>query len=501
MRTEFFRNLIIIFLIALFSTVKPGFSQTDFPQKPITIYVHSKPGSAIDITTRQLTIIARKYTEATILVENKTGGSGVIAMQKVLDKKNDGYSVLAMTKSFISTIMLSNSGIDMNDFQYLAALVVDQEVLITNRHASVTTIDQIIEDAKLQNGKQKWLGPLVGGVDHLMAVEIWEKLDIEGEWIPFEGGSDALAALMGEHGTVYVGNPVDIIGRPDLTLAVVAAPQRLAKYPDVPTFTELGYDILDEVLWRGYVVKKGTPPEAFNFLKELMSNVSRDPEWIKFISQSSAKPVFISDSSFADMVNQDQKEAKLYLQKSGLIDNGNDIEVIDTNIAGIAILAIFILILLYIYYRKKPYFHGEIIIPVGLIALNVFLFLMTLNFPTGKLGAAAGPAAMPRLWIFGLIIFSAWLIISNIKNPPEPLKGNGNLRKSLLLAALMVFYIIGADIIGFYLSTFIFLLAGAYILTYGKYIIAFIFSGGFVAFSYLVFKIILKVPLPLGLFE
>ncbi len=180
-------RLIFIVLIFLLFNV----AHATFPEKPITIVVHSKPGSGIDITSRQLANIARKYTKATILLENKTGGSGIFAMRYVLNKKADGYTILAVTKSFISTVLLTKGGVKMSDFDFLACMVVDPEVLITNRHSSVRTLEDIIRDAREKNGHRRWLGPLVGGVDHLMAVETWEKLGISGEWIPYEGGADA----------------------------------------------------------------------------------------------------------------------------------------------------------------------------------------------------------------------------------------------------------------------------------------------------------------------
>ncbi len=370
-----------------------------YPDKPITFIVHSKPGSAIDITTRQFTKIAAKYTDATFLVENKTGGSGIIAMRQVLSKKADGYTILAVTKSFISTVMLTQSGITMDDFHFLACMVIDPEALITNRHAAVHTFEQVINDAKTKAGKQKWLGPLVGGVDHLMAVKTWQKLGIKGEWIPFEGGSDALAALMGQHGTVYVGNPVDVKGRPDLMIAVISTKERLSAFPDAPTFTEKGYDLTDDVLWRGYACKKGIDPQRIAFLDSVFSQVSKDPEWIAYIQNSSANPVYLTNEVFTKMVNDNQQEAQQYLELAGVMQN------IKTTSGALKASVFFILmlvlgILIFILHKfKHEWFTAEVVIGIILIFLSLFLYWLTLDFPLGKLSKTAGPAAMPRFWI------------------------------------------------------------------------------------------------------
>ena len=490
----------IFFLFIFIAFFTNGLSQDSYPDKPITFIVHSRPGSAIDLTTRQLARIATKYSDVTLLVENKAGGSGVIAMQNVLHKEADGYTVLAMTKSFISTVMLSQTGVDLGDFQYLAAMVVDPEVLITNRNAPVHTFQQLVDDARLKKGEQKWLGPLVGGVDHLMAVKTWEILSIKGEWIPFEGGSDALAALLGEHGTVYVGNPVDTYGRPDLMIAAVAAPERLKEYPDAPTFMELGYDIENEILWRGFVAKKGIPAEALEYLTDLLKKVSEDPEWIQFIQQSGAKNVFISHNDFSQMVTDDQGNAKIYLEKADLLSHTTNGKIVPSAVSGLIALALFLIILFYLYFMKKTLFNGDIIIPVSLIMISLFLFVETLSFPAGKIGGSAGPAVMPRLWIAGMVLFSIWLLFGAITKPSLQKQESNGLRKAISLAALMSLYIVATDFLGYYLSTFIFILLGVYIMSYKRYIIAFLFSLGFVIFSFFVFKIVLMVPLPTGIF-
>ena len=110
-----FRKILFLFVFLAFANLYAG-----YPEKPITIVVHSKPGSGIDIASRFIANIAKKYADVTIVVENKTGGSGTIAMRTVLSKRADGYTILAVTKSFISTMLLSNSGLTFDNFDWLA---------------------------------------------------------------------------------------------------------------------------------------------------------------------------------------------------------------------------------------------------------------------------------------------------------------------------------------------------------------------------------------------
>jgi len=478
-----------------------NFALAAFPEKPITFIVHSKPGSAIDITTRQLIKIARQYSPVTFLVENKTGASGVVAMRTVLDKAADGYTMLAVTKSFISTVLLTHSGINMARFYFTACLVIDPEVLITNRRSDVRTLPQIIADARRQKGKQKWLGPLVGGVDHLMAVKTWHILGIHAEWIPFEGGSDALAALLGRHGAVYVGNPVDVLGRPDLMIAAVSAKKRLANFPDSPTFSEFGYHLTNDVLWRGYAVKKGTPAAAKTYLENLFRKISADPEWLKFINNTAAQPVFLGHRAFEQMVQRNRIEAEKYLRLAGILKNTNKtVSATQSRLFALGTGGIFLLLLLVLFIFKRNWLQPETIIALFLIFMSFYLYLLTLDFPQGKLGHTAGPAAMPRLWLWGLVFFSLWLIFDRLGKVKTKEKKSPNAHRAFLLAGCTALYLLAINPLGYYLSTFLFLTAGAYLLSYRKHLIILGSSMGFTVLSYFIFYKILGVPLPPGLF-
>ena len=199
-------------------------------------------------------------------------------------------------------------------------MVKDYECLITNKKLKVVTFEDIVKDAKAKNGKQLWVGPAVGGTDHLFAMKVWRAVGIKARWIPFKGGSKAIAALLGGHGVVYVGNPQDTIGRPDLYVAAVASPKRLKGFEDSPTFEELGYpELTGEVLWRGYALKKGTPKDRIEFLQNLFEKVSKDPEWISFVEKGSMEPVFITGDKFAKAVKLQVLKDTAFLEAAGLI--------------------------------------------------------------------------------------------------------------------------------------------------------------------------------------
>ncbi|MFC1832192.1 Bug family tripartite tricarboxylate transporter substrate binding protein, partial [Thermodesulfobacteriota bacterium] len=168
---------------------------------------------------------------------------------------------------------------------------------------------------------QIWVGPAAGGNDHIMAMKTWNAAGIKAKWIPYASGGKAMAALLGGHGVVYVGNPQDVIGRPDLKVAVISSPERLGgDFADVPTFKEVGIEGLDnEILWRGFMAKKGMPEEAKAFYHDLFDKVNNDAEWQEYVQRGGAVPLFDKEDKFLATVKKDQEEFGAALKQIGAI--------------------------------------------------------------------------------------------------------------------------------------------------------------------------------------
>ncbi|MCP4396455.1 MAG: tripartite tricarboxylate transporter TctB family protein [bacterium] len=141
-------------------------------------------------------------------------------------------------------------------------------------------------------------------------------------------------------------------------------------------------------------------------------------------------------------------------------------------------------------------FLGNILIPSALIAIGILCYLMTRSFPKEE----AGPSAIPHLWIVVLIILSIFLIFQALTGKMDPDPKNGRLDMLALFVGVTIAYLLLMQVIGYYLSTFLFLVAVMYFLSYRKYVTMFAVSGGWLLFAYLVFQRMLYIPLPQGKF-
>jgi tripartite-type tricarboxylate transporter receptor subunit TctC len=278
----------------------------EFPKKPIKVLVYLAPGGSGDVLARKFTDVASKYTDATFVVENKPGAGGIVALEYARKLPNDGYTLIYMTKSVISKLVTAGSDIDPLEFDWIGNLQIDPECVITNQANGIVSWEEVVADAEKKNGEQLWLGPAAGGLDHVTAQAIWEKAGIQAKWVPFDSGGKAKAALLGQQGVVYVGNPGEIIGKPDFRVAAICYSERMAQFPDVPTFKELGVSGLEnEIMWRGFAVNKDTPDNIIAWYEDLFEKVTNDPEWKKTYEPQGVKLVNQKKDVFNDLVEAD----------------------------------------------------------------------------------------------------------------------------------------------------------------------------------------------------
>lgn len=303
--------------VSIFANGESEGAAADFPTKPIHLIVYTGAGGAGDILSRKFVDIASKYTDATFVVENKPGAGGIVTMEYVKSAPADGYTLMYVTKSNISKLVATDSAINPTEtFDWIAMMQIDPECVITNNKTDVVTWEQVVADAKAKGGKQLWLGPAAGGLDNVTAERIWKAAGIEATWVPFASGGKAKAALLGKQGVTYTGNPGEIIGKPDFSIAAVCLDERLPQFPDVPTFKELGVlGVEGEIIWRGFAVKKGTPDNVIAWYDDLFEKVSKDEDWIATYAPKGNQLVHYTRDKFNKIVADDYAGYKEALGK------------------------------------------------------------------------------------------------------------------------------------------------------------------------------------------
>ena len=487
--------IIFILYLGLLGYLYLGIGQgTTYPAKPISIIVHSKPGSAIDYMARKVAEIARKYSDEAFVVENRSGTQGLVAMQHVLDLKADGYTMLGVTKSFLSTVMVNKSKVSLDDFQFIANMVSDPEAIISNSERNFKSLDDIIQDAHGEE-QQVWIGPGTGGRDHLMALKSWEVLGIDAIWIDYKSAPQSILAMLRDESAVYVGNPADIKGKSNLDIISIASSKRLVSLPDVPTFKEQGYD-LNESMWRGFAFKKGVPEEAVAYVTRVLQDVVNDKEWESYCNETYVFSIFEKNDEFTSRIAQEVEETNHYLNQAGLLvayQKESPLHILIVLL--IIVIAVLLLLLAFNKFSFSRISYDQIIAG-GIIIISLFLYYQTILFQIPETVNITNPALIPRIWIIILLLLSTLLIIKS-KNKVA-VKANHSSKIVLIIIALLIIYLLAMQWAGYYFTTPVFILATMYLLKYRKMAVMGINAFGFVLFSYFIFSKLLHIELPLG---
>ncbi len=314
--------LVLVLLASLFATSALAEWK---PEQPITIMNYVKAGGGMDIATRKFAELAAKYTDATIIVDNKTGAGGLVCADYILQQPADGYLVFATTVSYVDTVLSQEEDVQKYiwGFEWIDDIMADPYCIIVKKDSD-WTLESLIANAKAE--EQIWAGPAAGGSKHIAAIQFCNALGAEITWLAKDGGPDAMLAVMSDQAVASCGNPGDVEGR-ELRHLVIATKNKLAKYPDVANFADLGYPELDELsMWRGYAVKSGTPAEFIAWWQDLCEKITNDPEWIEFFNEKSIVVHNKTSEDFLAELKADMAAHLEVLKGADLVDASYTIE-------------------------------------------------------------------------------------------------------------------------------------------------------------------------------
>lgn len=259
--------------------------------RTVMVVSGSGAGSAIDTMVRTFVGIAKFYTTQNFIVENRPGGSGLIASNLVLQAPADGYTVLTFSDSFTTNFHLRKDMDNPLDKYHYIGITMDTPLLIfTYRGSPYPNLKTLVSWAHAHPGQQTWGGPWVGSIKWVGTQRIWKLLGIKAKYVSFKDGATLDTAVMGKHVEVGIGDVGDLRGRGNLLVALaIAAAKRADTLPDVPTLREAGYDIVLPH-FRGFVARKEIPDAAKKFYDELLKSVMADERWKAYLKKVNARP-------------------------------------------------------------------------------------------------------------------------------------------------------------------------------------------------------------------
>jgi len=281
------KRILLGLVLAAFLTLPPsGMAAEKFPTKAIEIDVPFAAGGSTDVLARLVAKYAPKYFEKPLVVVNKPGGGGITGTESVVRSKPDGYTLYLGQGSGhdLVTPHFQKMPYDpVNDLIPICRLSVHSIVMIIRGDAPYKTLKEFIEWGKKKDQVTASVSTKAGSVD-ITFQAVGKATGLKIVTVPFRGGAESVTSIVGGQTDCGGNHPSEVISHfkaKRLIPIAVALENRDPAIPDVPTFKELGYNVVSVGSVKGVAAPKGTPPEVIAYLAERFKKVCDDPEFIK----------------------------------------------------------------------------------------------------------------------------------------------------------------------------------------------------------------------------
>lgn len=289
----------------------------------------AKPGGGYDLTCR----LAANGLQETgmiskpMMVSYMPGGIGAVAYNHVNGVRDDdpGLIVAASTGAAVNLALGKFGQYDADEVRWLGALGADYGAIVVNADAPWQNLDELMAELQENPGSVVFgAGGTVGSQDWMKAALTAKAADVDPKrlrYVAFEGGGEALAALLGNHIQVFTGDLSELQSQLESgkirVLAALSEERMGGPYADIPTAAEQGYDV-QWPIWRGYYLGPEVSDEAYAEWVERMQALSEDPAFIKLREERGLFPMSRFGDDFDSYVKNQVADFKSLAEEVGL---------------------------------------------------------------------------------------------------------------------------------------------------------------------------------------
>lgn len=251
----------------------------EYPEKPVTYIIPFNPGGESDITARLQEPVLEEVLGVPVNVTHKPGGGGAVAWAEFQRTgKPDGYTMIGVNIPHIigQPILRKAAGYTTDGFELVMWFHFTPNALMVPASSPIQTLEDFIKYAKDHPMAVTVGGSGSNSANHLETLRLAKTCDLKLTYIPNTGTGALVPSLLGGHVTAAMSySMLGVQYKEKVRVLAVAADERVETLPDVPTFKELGYDIVGGA-YRGIAVPKGTPAEIIEKLGEAFTTVNKE---------------------------------------------------------------------------------------------------------------------------------------------------------------------------------------------------------------------------------
>jgi tripartite-type tricarboxylate transporter receptor subunit TctC len=291
----------------------------DFPTRPIRIIVPFGPGGSNDITTRALANATEKHLGRAILIENVTGGGGLVGANAIVAAPPEGYTIGTAVPSMLIAPYLKKATYDASkDFTYIIGVMGFAYGVVVRKDAPWKTFEEFLADARTHPGKINYGTPGVGTFQQLTMEHIAKRLGITWVSVPFRGDPDAFNSLLGGniHAVATTTSWAPYVDSGDLRLLVTWGAERAKNWPSVPTLKESGVGIVVTAPY-GLAGPKGMDPKVVKTLHDAFKKGMADPAFTATLARLNEDKFYLGSDAYRDFVFERIVEWKKMIEELG----------------------------------------------------------------------------------------------------------------------------------------------------------------------------------------
>jgi putative tricarboxylic transport membrane protein len=284
--------------------------------------IPANPGGGWDQTGRNLAAAMQSAKLVSgVQFDNKGGAAGAIGLAQFINAaKGDPNAVMIGGMVMIGGTILNKSPVNLTQVTPVARLTSEWEVIVVPASSPHKTMADLVKAFKADPGKVSWGGGSAGGTDHILIGLIARQVGVEPakiNYVPFKGGGEAVAAILGGHvtaGVSGIGEFAEHVKSGKMRALAQSAP---SKVDGIPSLKEQGIDV-ELGNWRGIFAAPGISPQQRDALVKLVRAATETPSWKATLEKLGWTPVFLAGDEYKRFLEEDTKRVAAIIESLGL---------------------------------------------------------------------------------------------------------------------------------------------------------------------------------------
>jgi tripartite-type tricarboxylate transporter receptor subunit TctC len=289
-----------------------------YPTRPIRLVVGFLAGGPTDIPARFIADRLKSRLGQPVVVENKPGAGGMIALNDILSQPRDGYSLQLCTYfDAINTLLYKNVSYKLADIAPVTLVSKYYYLMALAKSVPVDTFGEFVRYAKAHPGEILYGTVGAGSAQELVAHELEKTAGIEMTKVPFKGSNQIAQEMLAGRIHFQVGPPIAIAPfykSGELKVLAVTGPERLKSLPEVPTLPEQGVN-LTPYGWLGVCAGSGTPKPIIELLNRNIVSIIESDEYQAFMERAGNIPISTTPEEFGRILVDTVNDAAPYIRE------------------------------------------------------------------------------------------------------------------------------------------------------------------------------------------